>query len=508
MQDQVEALERVAPGRVGARQRAAGRARQPRACSSRARPGDVRLLYVAPERFASPGSSSACAARDSACSRSTRRTASRSGGTTSGPTTSGSPTPRAGSGRSDRGLDRDRDAAGGGATSRARLGLRDPVRVATGFDRPNLSFAVVPCATKEAGHRGSPQALAEPGGAARRSSTRARARSATSCRPGCARELGVRALAYHAGLAARARAEAQRRFMAGEVDVVVATNAFGMGVDKADVRTVCHDACPARSRPTTRRPAAPGATASPRAALLFASSRDKGLHVFFIERSTVDEALRRARSRAADRAARSTAATTSALQRAALGHGRRRGRRVRAIVGHLARAGVVQPSPSPPDRVAAASPARGTAGRSRLPHVGAEEDEGALAPVPHGLGVGRGRAAGGRRSCATSATAAARRRAVLRRLRPVAAPRRRRPPRGAPAAAQLASGPGGEGGELDEAILDVVAAAEPVGRTRAVEILRGGRSKVDPKYAYDGLPGYGTYGICARTRCSPASTRC
>ena len=55
--------------------------------------------------------------------------------------------------------------------------------------------------------------------------------------------------------------------------------------------------------------------------------------------------------------------------------------------------------------------------------------------------------------------------------------------------------PQGDLTELDDAILDVVAAAEPgVGRTRAVEVLRGGRSKVVAKYSYDGLPGYGTYG--------------
>ena len=57
-------------------------------------------------------------------------------------------------------------------------------------------------------------------------------------------ELGVEAIAYHAGLPREARAEAQRRFMAGEAPVVVATNAFGMGVDKADVRTVCHESVP------------------------------------------------------------------------------------------------------------------------------------------------------------------------------------------------------------------------------------------------------------------------
>ncbi len=49
-------------------------------------------------------------------------------------------------------------------------------------------------------------------------------------------------------------------------------------------------------------------------------------------------------------------------------------------------------------------------------------------------------------------------------------------------------------GDLDAAILSVVSSAEPdVGRTRAVEILRGGRSKVVKKYSYDGLPGYGAF---------------
>jgi ATP-dependent DNA helicase RecQ len=52
----------------------------------------------------------------------------------------------------------------------------------------------------------------------------------------------------------------------------------------------------------------------------------------------------------------------------------------------------------------------------------------------------------------------------------------------------------GGDGDLDRAIVEVVEAAEPsVGRTRAVEILRGGRSKVVQKYSYDGLPGYGAY---------------
>ena len=55
--------------------------------------------------------------------------------------------------------------------------------------------------------------------------------------------------------------------------------------------------------------------------------------------------------------------------------------------------------------------------------------------------------------------------------------------------------PAGEaGGELDRAIVEIVVAAQPpVGRTRAVEILRGGRSKVIAQHSYDGLPAYGAF---------------
>jgi ATP-dependent DNA helicase RecQ len=55
-------------------------------------------------------------------------------------------------------------------------------------------------------------------------------------------------------------------------------------------------------------------------------------------------------------------------------------------------------------------------------------------------------------------------------------------------------GPVAPAGDLDGAIVEVVGAAEPaVGRTRVVEILRGGRSKGVLKHSYDGLPGYGTF---------------
>jgi ATP-dependent DNA helicase RecQ len=75
---------------------------------------------------------------------------------------------------------------------------------------------------------------------------------------------------------------------------------------------------------------------------------------------------------------------------------------------------------------------------------------------------------------------------------PAPAPRRAKPG----GSAQMAQRPvaAGDVADLDEAILETVAAAQPeVGRTRAVEVLRGGRSKVVEKYSYDGLPHYGAY---------------
>ena len=128
---------------------------------------------------------------------------------------------------------------------RERLGLRDPFVVRSGFDRPNLSFDVVPLegtGSKARKYMLLPAALAEP---ANRPSivycgTRRDVEEVTER----LRADGLQAVGYHAGMAADERASAQHRFMEGDADVVVATNAFGMGVDKADVRSVIHWAIP------------------------------------------------------------------------------------------------------------------------------------------------------------------------------------------------------------------------------------------------------------------------
>ncbi len=82
---------------------------------------------------------------------------------------------------------------------------------------------------------------------------------------GVLRDRGVGAIPYHAGLD-HTRAGNQERFMQGRPRVVVATVAFGMGVDKADVRFIVHLNPPRSRRPTPRSQVAPGATDCRRAA--------------------------------------------------------------------------------------------------------------------------------------------------------------------------------------------------------------------------------------------------
>ena len=242
MADQVAGLERAVAGRAALinSQRDAAENRD---ALARVRDGGVRLLYVAPERFAAPGFVDALEGVPIGMFVVDEAHCVSQWGHDFRPDYFELP-------RAARALGaRQIFAATATATPRvagdviARLGLRDPVRVTTGFDRPNLSYIVIRAGNDVDRRRRITAVLSDP--AARPAIVYAGTRARTEeLADALRRSLGVGVAAYHAGLDRETRDRAQRAFMADEVEIVVATNAFGMGIDKPDVRTVCHAAVP------------------------------------------------------------------------------------------------------------------------------------------------------------------------------------------------------------------------------------------------------------------------
>ncbi|HEX5307574.1 MAG TPA: RecQ family ATP-dependent DNA helicase [Solirubrobacteraceae bacterium] len=164
----------------------------------------------------------------------------------------------------------------------ARLGLREPLVIRSGFDRPNLSFDVVTLEGKGAVARKRATLLhALRGNDALPAIVYCGTRKDTEevCR--LLREHGLVAVAYHAGMSGPAREAAQAAFMSAEAEIVVATNAFGMGVDKADVRTVAHWALPTSLEGYYQEAGRGGRDGKPARALLLAARYDLGRLIKF-----------------------------------------------------------------------------------------------------------------------------------------------------------------------------------------------------------------------------------
>jgi len=96
--------------------------------------------------------------------------------------------------------------------------------------------------------------------------------------------LGGSAAAYHAGLDPATRERVQRHFLTGKLEVVVATIAFGMGIDKADVRTVVHTALPGSVEQFYQEIGRAGRDGLPSRTVLLHSFADRKMHDFFLER--------------------------------------------------------------------------------------------------------------------------------------------------------------------------------------------------------------------------------